>query len=137
MAVLLWWGGQAQVLAADSRLQAQLVWGTDQSKVQDQTEVEAKLRDKLRNVFKWKNYFEVSKTPVAVPANGAQKVKLSEDCTLDVKHLGAKNFEVKLIGKGRHVTTKRMTFTKDESLVMAGDDKNDTAWFVVLTLAEK
>ena len=137
VAVWLCGGGAAAAVAADIKLQAQLVWGTNQDKVQDQTAVEPQLRDKLRRVFQWKNYFEIGRQTLTLPAGGVQKAKLSDDCTVEVTHLGASNFQVKLIGKGKPVVTKRQPIIKGESLVMAGDDKNNTAWFVVLALADK
>lgn len=137
VAVLLCAMGVAEAVAADIKLQAQLVWGTNQDKVQDQAAVDSQLRDKLRRVFQWKNYFEIDRQTFTVPSGGTQKAKLSEDCTVEVTHLGASNFQVRLVGKGRPVVTKRQPIIKGESLVMAGDDKNNTAWFVVLALADK
>ena len=131
---LLWLVSSIELHAADLKLQACLVWGTNQDKVQDQAELEPKLRDKLRNVFRWKNYFEVSRQPINLASGGNEKVKMSDDCTIEVKHLGGNNLEVKLVGKGNSVVTKRQAITKDGSIVLAGPAKNDTAWFVVLAL---
>jgi hypothetical protein len=39
---------------------------------------------------------------------------------------------VKLIGKGKAMVTRRHSLSKPDALVLAGDDKNKTAWFVVL-----
>jgi hypothetical protein len=44
---------------------------------------------------------------------------------------------VKLYGKGKLTVRKTQKINRSELLVLAGDDKNDTAWFVVLSLAGK
>ncbi len=48
---------------ADLNLQAQLVWGTNNEKPDDPKlkDVDPQVKDKLRGVFKWKNYFEVKR----------------------------------------------------------------------------
>jgi len=44
---------------------------------------------------------------------------------------------VKIFGEGKHLRTVRQPIPPGEMLVLAGDDKNDTAWFVVLTNTSK
>ena len=43
----------------------------------------------------------------------------------------------KLYGQGKMVVRKTQKIKAGELLVLAGDDKNDTAWFVVLSQVEK
>jgi hypothetical protein len=57
---------------------------------------------------------------------------LSEECSVEVKLLPENVAEVKLIGKGKAMVTRRHSLSKPDALVLAGDDKNKTAWFVVL-----
>ncbi|MBI5772520.1 MAG: hypothetical protein HZA89_02110 [Verrucomicrobia bacterium] len=118
-------------------MQAQLIWGSNGGvpSKPSHKEVDAQLRDKLRNIFKWNKYFEVERKAFTVPP--VREVKLSEDCTIQVKHLGENKVEVRLFGKNRHMVTKRQSITRDESIVLAGDGKDGTAWFVVVTLAGK
>ena len=125
--------------ASDLNLQAQLVWGTNNDKPENPKlkEVEAKVTDKLRGVFKWKNYFEVSRQNFAIPVSSPKKVKMSENCEIEVQNLGNSSIEVKLYGQGKMVVRKTQKIKPNELLVLAGDDKNDTAWFVVMSLAEK
>lgn len=125
----------AAVSGADFKMQAQLVWGTNEEKPDKPNlkKVDLRLGEKLGSVFKWKHYFEMNRNSFAIQANGSQTVKLSDGCSLEVKHLGESNFEVKLMGKGKPVVTKRQSIAKGETAVLAGDDKNDTAWFVVVT----
>lgn len=130
--------GLLQVVAAsvpvETRVQAVLVWGTNESKPAGKSlkELDAKLRERLANIFKWQNYFEVNRMTVGVAASKPQTVKLSEECSVDIKILPENMAEVKLIGKGRTIVTRRHSLAKPDALVLAGDDKNNTAWFVVL-----
>lgn len=122
-------------IPVETRVQAILVWGTDEAKPTGKSlkEVDAKLRDRLANVFKWKNYFEVNRQTAILPATAkAQSLKLSDECSVEVKLLPENVAEVKLMGKGKALVTRRHSLAKPEALVLAGDDKNKTAWFVVL-----
>ncbi len=118
----------------ETKVQAVLVWGTDEAKPTGKSlkEVDAKLREKLGNIFKWKNYFEVSRQSASIPAAKVQSLKLSDDCSVEVKILPDNVAEVKLMGKGKAIVTRRHSLSKPDALVLAGDDKNKTAWFVVL-----
>ena len=133
---LVW--GLLQAVAAsvpvETRVQAVLVWGTDEAKPTGKAlkEVDAKLREKLGNIFKWKNYFEVSRQSTSVLPAKVQSLKLSDDCSVEVKILPDNVAEVKLMGKGKAIVTRRHSLAKPDALVLAGDDKNKTAWFVVL-----
>jgi len=124
---------------ADLTLQAQLVWGTNNDKPNDPKlkDVDPKVTDKLRGVFKWKNYFEVNRQKFTVTGAGPKRVKMSDHCEIEVQNLGNSSVELKLYGQGKMVVKKTQKIKAGELLVLAGDDKNDTAWFVVLTLVEK
>ena len=119
----------------ETRVQAVLIWGTDETKPEAKNlkEVDSKLRDRLANVFKWKNYFEVNRQSTTLSAVAKmQSLKLSEDCSVEVKLLPDGVAEVKLMGKGKVRVTRLHSLAKPEALVLAGDDKNKSAWFVVL-----
>ncbi|MBI5801889.1 MAG: hypothetical protein HZA92_14355 [Verrucomicrobia bacterium] len=119
----------------ETRVLAVLVWGTDEAKPTGKNlkEVDTKLRDRLANVFKWKNYFEVNRQSASLAASAkVQCLKLSDDCSVEVKLLPENVAEVKLMGKGKPIVTRRHSLAKTDALVLAGDDKNKTAWFVVL-----
>ncbi|MFM8471330.1 MAG: hypothetical protein ACKODH_15445 [Limisphaerales bacterium] len=117
----------------ETRVQAILVWGTDEAKPAGKAlkEVEAKLREKLGKIFKWQNYFEVSRNAGGLTASKPQTLKLGEDCSVEVKLLPDNMAEVKLISKGKTIT-RRHSLGKADALVLGGDDKNNTAWFVVV-----
>ncbi|MBI3849294.1 MAG: hypothetical protein HY298_03230 [Verrucomicrobia bacterium] len=124
----------SEVLAADLKVEARLVWGTneDKSPNPDHKPVDATLAKKLRKVFKWHNYFEVNRKTATIPQNQTANINMSSKCVLEVKNLGNARVEVKLIGKGKLVSKNAQTLTPGEDLIVAGDDKNDTAWFVVI-----
>jgi hypothetical protein len=136
--LVLGWGFIQTALAsepAETRVQAVLVWGTNESQPSGKNikELDAKLRERLANIFKWRNYFEVSRKTAGVTPSKPQLVKLSDDCSVDIKLLPDNQAEVKLIGKGKTIVTRRHSLAKPDALVLAGDDKNNTAWFVVLS----
>ena len=124
---------------ADLNLRAQLVWGTNNEKPDDPKlkDVDPQVKEKLRGVFKWKNYFEVNRQDFTLTASAPRKVKMSDLCEIEVQNLGNSSVELKLYGKGKMVVRKTQRIKSGELLVLAGDDKNDTAWFVVLSLVEK
>lgn len=117
-------------------LQARLVWGTNSEKPPkpEVTDLDGKLKAKLRGVFKWKNYFQCHAEKFAVPSSATKRVKLSDQCEIEVENQGASWLEVKLYGEGKLLVKKRQMITPGELLILAGDGKDDTAWFVVLSL---
>ena len=125
--------------SANLNLQAQLVWGTNKEKPDDPKlkEVDPSVAEKLRKVFKWKNYFEVKRQPFSVAVGSPKRVKMSDDCDIQVQNLGNSSIEVKLYGKGKLAVRKTQKISPSELLVLAGDDKDDTAWFVVLSQLAK
>jgi len=66
-----------------------------------------------------------------------KRVRMSEKCEIEVENLGDSTVEVKLFGEGKMVVRKKQALPTGELLVLAGEDKNDTAWFVVLTPGER
>jgi len=120
-------------------LKAQLVWGTNNDKPGDPKlkEMDRGVGEKLRKVFKWKNYFEVNRQNFTASTGTPKRVRMSDHCEIEVQNLGNSSIEVKLYGKGKLTVRKTQKINSSELLVLAGDDKNDTAWFVVLSLAGK
>jgi hypothetical protein len=120
--------------AGETQFQVQLIWGTDGEKPKDKPlkEVDPKFQDKLKGIFKWKNYYEVNRQSLALPKDGTQKAKLSDKCDIQLQDLGNSRVEIRLFGEGKPVVKKAQTVVPGEPIVLAGDSKNDTAWFVVL-----
>jgi hypothetical protein len=127
--------GVACAHAADLSLKAQLVWGTDGAKPKDPRlkELDPKLKHSLHRVFKWKHYWEVSRKSVQVHPHAVRRVRMSDKCELVIKNLGNSNVDVKLYGEGRYVKKVTQPLHPGEYLVLAGDDKDNNAWFVVLS----
>lgn len=131
-------GLQAQ--GADMKLQAFLLWGTDDSKPREgkaYKPVEADVLQKLRELpLKWTNWFEVNRQDVTVPQGMVKDVPMSEKCQLKVSNINGAEVEVSLIGKGKEVVKRRQSLPKGEMLVLGGNAPNSTAWLVVLKRIE-
>jgi len=123
------------LMAAILKIEAKLIWATDMEKSPNpnHTPVDKDTAERLRKTFKWKNYFVVNSVTKEVPSRGSQRFELSKKCTIEIKELEGPRVEVMLIGEGKpvHKTVKQLN--KNESFVYSGDDKNETAWFVMIT----
>ncbi len=123
-------------VAAELPLHIQLIWGTNGEKPKEGPplkDVDAKLKERLTAVFKWQHYYEVHQTNITVAEKQVRKVKIDKPCDIEIHNLGNSLIEVKLFGKGEKVFTSKAPLKDKEPVVLAGPDKNDTAWFVVLT----
>lgn len=129
----------SDTVAAETKFQARLVWGTDEMKPENPNlkEIDAKTKEKLKAVFKWKNYFEVETQIVVVGPNELKKVKMSSKCEIEIQELGKDGFEVKLFGEGKLTKKVKQVFPTGDCLVLAGDDKNSNAWLVMLCPLQK
>ena len=134
LALMFLWGGDACAGEEDTTLLAQLVWATDSKTSQEKKlkVVDTATRDKLRGVFRWKEYFEIARKEFKVSSTELSRVRLSSKCEIEVERLDQEIFEVKLFGEGKMVVKKKQSLKPTELLVLAGDDKDDTAWFVVI-----
>jgi hypothetical protein len=131
--------GSPVLTAAILTIEAKLIWATDESKSPDanHTPVDPVTADRLRKTFKWKNYFIVKKMTKEVPSRGSARFDLSKKCTVEIKELEGPRVEVVLIGEGKPVHRAVKPLNKGESFVYSGDDKNETAWFVMITDLEQ
>lgn len=132
------------VLAEDFKLEARLVWGTNQPKPADAafSILDDAGRDKVRQ-FKWTNYFVVNTVSAPVTRGTPQLVQLSPKCGIDVNDLGNGNVEIRLFELKEGAKPKLVkpvqhslgALKKGEYCILAGDDKKvwDDAWFVILT----
>lgn len=123
------------VPAAELKIEARLIWGTNDEKVSDPKckPVDEATAKKFRKIFKWKNYYEVNRETVVVPSRGNKKLTLSPKCTIDIKELEGPKVEVMLIGEGKPVNKTIYPLAKGESFIIAGDLKNGGAWFILIT----
>ena len=119
--------------AADMNLEARLVWGTNDEKGGPNCKpVDAELAAKLHGMFKWKNYFEITNQVADIPENKTRDLKMSDRCTLRIKNLGGSRVEINCIGEGKEVHKRADTLLPHTWLVLGGNDKNNTAWFIGL-----
>lgn len=121
--------------AKELKLEAKLIWGTNDEKSpkKEHVKVDEATAEKLRKVFKWKNYFVENKVVRVVPNRGSNKFELSSKCTIEITELEGPKIEVKLVGNGKPVHKTVLTISTGQSVVYSGDDKNECAWFAILT----
>ena len=121
-------------LASELKLEAKLIWGTNDEKSpkKEHVPVDEATAAKLRKVFKWKNYFICNKKTKVIPSRGSNQFKLSEDCTVEITELEGPRVELKVIGKGVPVHKSIKELRKGDWFVYCGDDKNESAWFVII-----
>src|SRR4029453_12826330 len=98
---------------ADLKLEAQLIWGTNDSTSPNPKHkpVDAEVKKKLQELpLKWTNYFEVNRKTFEVPVSGVKKEPLSEKCAVEIKNLGGTKVEASLFGRGEQVvkSTQRL-----------------------------
>jgi hypothetical protein len=133
-------GAGAGSYAAEMKLEAQLLWGTDDSKPpegKDYKAIEPALKKKLKELpLKWSNYFEVTRKTVVVKVAEVKKEAMSDKCEIEIRNLDNSNVEVSLIGKGKEVMKRKQVLPKGEILVLGGNAPNSTAWLVVLKRIE-
>ncbi len=125
----------ASLLAANVKVEAKLIWATDEAKSPDpkHVPVDEPTAGRLRKAFKWKNYFVVNKVVKDIPSRGSVPFELSKKCTVEIKELEGPRVEVTLIGEGKPVNKAVKSLNKGEWFVFSGDDKNQNAWFVIVT----
>ena len=126
--------------AADMKLQAFLLWGTDDTKPPEGKAYKhagPDITHKLRELpLKWTNWFEVNRRDFTVMLGEVKEVPISEKCKLNVSKISATEVEVLLIGKGKEVIKRKQSLPKGEMLVLGGNAPNSTAWLVALKRIE-
>ena len=125
----------AASLAADRKMEARLIWGTndDKSPNPEHKPLDAELAKKLQGLpFKWKNYFEVNRQMFTINDREYVKVEMSKQCFIEMKDKGESKVTVKLYGRDKLVNRVDRPLPKDEVLAIGGDDKNKTAWLITV-----
>jgi hypothetical protein len=140
MALLALAGAESFAGADNMKVQAFLVWGTNESKPPDgkaYNPVGADIQLKLKDLpLKWTNWFEVNRKEFVTPAGSVSKISMSDKCQILLSRTGPSDVEVGLIGKGKEVVRRRQSLPKGEMLVLGGNAPNATAWLVVLKRIE-
>ena len=119
--------------AADLKLEARLIWGANSDDPSiNYKPVDAELAENLHRMFKWKNYYQITNQTAKIALNKSCELKMSNRCTLQVKNVGASRVEVNCIGQGKQVHKGAYTLVPPQWLVLGGNDKDNTAWFIGL-----
>ena len=118
----------------DMTVEAQLIWGTNDSKPDPKLKpAETKLATKLKgSPFKWDHYFEMHRETFKLKLNEEKTVTMSRNCVISVTNLGGDQVKFSLFGKGKLANTTSQALPNGQMLVTGGDAENSTAWFVVL-----
>ena len=126
--------------AGDLKLEAQLVWGTNDKKASnpDVKPVEDEVRKKLAELpLRWTNYFEINRKKFDVPRGKSGRAALSEKCAVEVKSLEGKKVEVVWYNKkGDLVGKQSQPLGKGEMIVLGGNAPNSTCWLLTLKRLE-
>lgn len=127
------------VKAANLKLDIYLVWASNDEKVPNSNskKLNNEMANKLKKIFKWKYYFEISKQQGEIPSRATKKFNVSKKCDIEITEMEGPKVEVKLYGEGKLINRTIKSLTKDELFTIAGDDKNETAWFVIIKLLEE
>ena len=140
MALVLLACAEVRAQAADMKLQAFLLWGTDDAKPPEgkaYKPVAPDILHKLKELpLKWTHWFEVNRKDVAVQQGAVNEVRMSEMCQVNVTKLSGTEVEVLLIGKGKEVVKRKQSLPKGEMLMVGGNAPDATAWLVVLKRIE-
>jgi len=120
-------GGRAP--AADLRLEAKLIWGANDGPATVKYNLaDPALAAALRHNFKWTNYYEITNLAAVIPLHQSRVVRVSDQCTLNIRSLGSSLVAVECIGRGKPV----IKGTNALPCVYAGTNMDDTAWFIRL-----
>jgi hypothetical protein len=138
LVLLLTFCGFAVAQASDIKLDVCLIWGANEPKSPNPAHkpLEDELAKKLSKVFKWKHYFEVKRVQETVPNRSTKRIKLSPKCEIEITEMAGTKVEVKLFGEGKPINTTTKNLDKGEYFVLAGDDKNECAWFILIKQIE-
>jgi hypothetical protein len=69
----------------------------------------------------------------SVPSRGSRAFKISDKCTIEITELEGPRVEAKLIGEGKPINRVVEPLTKGKWFSLGGEEKNGTAWFVIVT----
>jgi len=130
----------AAVWAGDLKLEAQLVWGTNDKKAPNPNikPVEEEVQKKLAELpLRWTNFFEINRKTFDVERGKSGKTSLSEKCAVEVKSLEGKKIEVAWYSKkGNLVGKQTQPLCRGEMLVLGGNAPNSTCWLLTLKRLE-
>ena len=121
-------------------MEATLVWGTDHDRPDNPSLkplLDGTLAKKLKNLpLKFKNYFEVNRQDFTINDKDYKRVEMSKKCYIEVKDKGESRVTVKLYGEGKFAGRVDGPLPKGETVALAGDTKDGSAWLVIVRPVE-
>jgi hypothetical protein len=134
IAALLFPIASARAETGDMTIEAQLIWGTNDTKPDPKLKpADLKLAAKLKgSPFKWDHYFEMHREIIKLRLNEEKTITMSRNCVISITNLKDEQVKFQLFGKGKLANTVTQALPKGQLLVTGGDAENSTAWFVVL-----
>jgi len=124
--------GVASGKADSIEISARLVVGTSEEK-KGAKKVSDPIRKRLSKVFKWKNYYELSVKKLSIPDGKTKTNKLSKKAYIKVSNRKNGKVSVSLFSKAKILIQKSQTLRVGSYMVLAGDSKGDSAWFIVIS----
>ncbi len=121
--------------AAERRLEARLIWGTNEEKSPNaqHKKLDADIARRLEAIpFKWRNYFEVNRQTIVINDQSYTRTRMSPECEIEVKDKGDSKVTVKLYGKGVLVKRVDKGLPKGEILNIGGDANGSNAWMILV-----
>jgi hypothetical protein len=125
--------------AAERKLEARLIWGTNDEKSPNpqHKKLDADISKRLEAIpFKWKNYFEVNRQTIVINDQSYTRTRLSPECEIEIKDKGDSKVTVKLYGKGVLVKRVDKGLPKGEILNIGGDANGSNAWMILVRAAD-
>jgi hypothetical protein len=137
VAALLFPIASARADTGDMNIEAQLIWGTNDTKPDSKLKPAGPgLSEKLKHSpFKWDHYFEMHREILKLRKNEEKTITMSRNCVISVTNLGDDQIKFQLFGKGKLANTVTQALPNGQLLITGGDAENSTAWFVVLRQA--
>jgi len=125
--------------ASDLKVEGRLIWGTNDEKSPDPKHkpVDGDTLSNLRKIYQWKHYFEVNRQIIVVPSRSTNTLVMSKDCSVEIAELEGPRISAQLIGKGKRLNKITTNLSPGQSFAIAGEDKNATAYFVIVTDLEE
>ena len=125
--------------ASDLKVEGRLIWGTNDEKSPDPKHkpVDGDTLSNLRKIYQWKHYFEVNRQVLVVSSRNTNTLVMSKDCSVEIAELEGPRITAQLIGKGKRLNKITTNLSPGQSFAIAGEDKNATAYFVIITDLEE
>ena len=118
---------------ADSiNIKACLVVGASKEK-KGAKKVSEPIRKRLSKVFKWRNYYQLSVKQLSIPDDKTKTTKLSKKASIKVSNRKNGKVSVSLFSGSKMLIQKSQTLRTGSYMVLAGDSKGDSAWFIVIS----